>query len=125
MVIEVEQFFFEEFAVGLYLFPHDYLVPHLEGLPLPELAEEVERLDPVEAVPFLEPVMQDDELLRVILKVMAEALLADGVVLPQPFLLLLLEGAVVDDLEVVRIDLVVLRLLEIDELVDIRYILED
>lgn len=53
MVIEVEQFFFEEFTVGLYLLSHDDLVPHLEGLPLPELPEEVQGLDPVEAVPFL------------------------------------------------------------------------
>ena len=125
MVIEVEQLFFEEFTVGLYLFSHDDLVPHLEGFPLPELPEEVQRLDPVETVPFLKPVMKDDELLWVVLKIMAEALLADGVVLLQSFLFLLLEGAVIDDLEIVRIDLIILRLLEVDELIDIRHILQD
>lgn len=69
--------------------------------------------------------MKDDELLWVVLKIMAEAFLADGVVLLQPFLFLLLEGAVVDDLEIVRIDLIILRLLEVDELIDIGHILQD
>lgn len=69
--------------------------------------------------------MQDDELLGIVLKVMAEAFLADSVVLFQALLFLLLEGAVVDDLEVVRIDLIIFGLLEVDELVDIRHILQD
>lgn len=125
MVVEVEQLFFEEFTVGLYLLSHDDLVPHLEGLPLPELPKEVQRLDPVETVPFLQPIMKDDELLWVILKIMAQALLADGVILLQPFFFLLLEGAVIDNLEIVRIDFIILRLLEVDELIDKRHILQD
>lgn len=100
-------------------------MPHLEGLPLPELAEEVERLDPVEAVPFLEPIVQDDELLGVVLKVMAETFLADGVVLLEPFFFFPLESAVIDDLEIVRIDLIILGLLEVDELINVGHILQD
>lgn len=69
--------------------------------------------------------MQDDELLGIVLKVMTEAFLADSVILFQTLLFLLLEGAVVDDLEVVRIDLIIFGLLEVDELVDIRHILQD
>lgn len=69
--------------------------------------------------------MQDDELLGIVLKVMTEAFLADCVVLFQTFLFLLLESAVVDYLEVVRIDLIIFGLLEVDELVDIRHILQD
>jgi len=82
-------------------------VPHFEGLPLSKLPKEVEGFYPIEAVPFLEPVVKKNELSGVVLEVEADALLADGVVLLEPFLLLPLEGAVVDDFEVVGVSLVV------------------
>lgn len=62
--IQGEKLLLQLLGNEVYLLLHDDLVPHFESLPLPELPEEVEGLDPIEGRPFLQPVVQRLKLLR-------------------------------------------------------------
>jgi hypothetical protein len=81
-------------------------VPHFEGLPSAEAAEEVEVLDFVVVGSLREPLIELNELGGLSIDVVAESVFADGVVFLGEFLLNLFAGGVLDDVQLVMVLLI-------------------
>jgi len=100
------------------------LIPHLEGFPLSELGEELQLLDLVVGLTLLEPVRELEVVAGPALHVLAEPVARNGVILLHTtLLLLLLDRLVLHDAQLVGVVLV--GATDVDELLDVREILQD
>jgi len=66
--------------------------------------------------------MQKDELSGIVLYIVTETFLTDRIILSKSIFLLFFKGGIIDYIEVVRIDLIIFRFFQINELVYVCYV---
>ncbi len=83
--------------------PDNFFDPHFDGLPPSKSWEEVEFFYFLIYFFLLEPFLQLNELNRLASEIVAEAFLADGIILEVGLLVFLLDGLVVDYLQLINV----------------------